>query len=152
MCGRELLALSRYKWVKNGAGECWGCEVSKDRSIPLILSSSHPFISWPYSLSFCWSHVFSHVSQRESQTWENSMMWELETRGVPRESGAAASWEQSKNTCLREDSNYVFLHYTNICISISFPVCTSEVSVCWLMLATGQTKRFGNSSFSLHSL
>lgn len=24
MCGREPLELSRYKWVRNGAGECWG--------------------------------------------------------------------------------------------------------------------------------
>lgn len=78
MCGRELRAPSHCKPESNGVG----CKVSKDRSASLVLSSSHPFISWPYNLSLCWSHVFSPLSQRDSQTWEDWMKWETESSGV----------------------------------------------------------------------
>lgn len=104
--------LSFKKWIKKTRGLALGCrdvwewaawtvsyakrkgmEVSA-RWIPLILSPSHPFISWPSNVFLCWCHVFSPPSQRDSQTWEDWMKWETESSGL--RGSTQMPWEQFK--------------------------------------------------------
>lgn len=122
-----------------------GSEVAYPR-IGVFTSSSHPLILIlsfldPITLSLWWSHVFSRLSQRDSQTLEDWMKWETESNGVQGSKGM--SWEQSETLNGRKKTATMCL-YTMFYYLIQRWLCC--MSLCVSLPMFGISVKVGNRS------